>query len=380
MSEQATQIHCDPTKRHDFVLVFDVTDGNPNGDPDAGNLPRTDPETLQGLVTDVSLKRKVRNFVALVGEDESEERKSELNIYVEHRGVLNAQHRKSYRALDIPTSEPGEEEITDSGLLDFFTANQPDGFSLVQMPGDEEKYKLVYSGELSKEDRDAILDDIGQENGKAKAFAKKVAGKAKERKATREQVDGARDWMCKNFFDIRLFGAVMSTKINAGQVRGPVQMTFARSIDPILPQDISITRVAITKEEEKDDKATEMGRKTLIPYGLYVGHGFFSPHLAKQTGVTAEDLELFWDALVHMWSFDRSASRGLMAPRGLYVFTHDSKLGNAPSHKLFERVSARLRDGVTSPRKFEDYEIEVPAEGPLGESGFPGVTLTKVLE
>src|SRR5215210_5028675 len=176
MTEQATKLHCDPSKKHDFVLIFDVTDGNPNGDPDAGNLPRTDPETLQGLVTDVSLKRKVRNFVALVGEDESEERKSALNIYVEHRGILNAQHRKSYRALDIPTSEPGEEEITDTGILDFFTTNQPDGFSLVQIPGDEEKYKLVYSGEPSKEDRDAILDEIGHENTKAKTFAKKVAG------------------------------------------------------------------------------------------------------------------------------------------------------------------------------------------------------------
>lgn len=378
MTEQATKLHCDPAKRHDFVLVFDVTDGNPNGDPDAGNLPRTDPETLQGLVTDVSLKRKVRNFVALVGEDEPEERKNALNIYVEHRGILNAQHRKSYKALNIPTSETGEEEIKDSGLLDFFTEHQPDGFSLVQIPGDEEKYKLVYSGELTKENRDAVLDEIGQEDAKAKTFAKKVASKAKERKATREQVEDARDWMCKNFFDIRIFGAVMSTKINAGQVRGPVQMTFARSIDPILPQDIAITRVAITREEEKDDKETEMGRKTLIPYGLYVGHGFFSPHLATQTGVTTEDLELFWNALVHMWSFDRSASRGLMAPRGLYVFTHDNKLGNAPSHKLFELVKIPKTNG--SPRTFDEYNVESPAEGPLDDSGVPGVTLTKVLE
>lgn len=378
MTEQTTKLHCDPAKRHDFVLVFDVTDGNPNGDPDAGNLPRTDPETLQGLVTDVSLKRKVRNFVALVGEDEPEERKSKLNIYVEHRGVLNAQHRKSYRALNIPTSEPGEEEVTDSGLLDFFTANQPDGFSLLQIPGDEEKYKLVYSGELSKEDLAAVLDDIGQEDPKAKTFAKRVSGKAKERKASREQVNDAREWMCANFYDIRMFGAVMSTKINAGQVRGPVQMTFARSIDPILPQDISITRVAITKEEDKNEKETEMARKTLIPYGLYVGHGFFSPHLARQTGVTAEDLELFWDAMVHMWSFDRSASRGLMAPRGLYIFTHENKLGNAPSHKLFESIKVPKAGG--SPRSFDDYDLEIPAEGPLDESGFPGVTLTKVLE
>ncbi len=166
----------------------------------------------------------------------------------------------------------------------------------------------------------------------------------------------------------------MTTGVNAGQVRGPLQLTFARSVDPIIPQDLAITRVAITREEERDKKETEIGRKTLIPYGLYVGYGFFSPHLARQTGVTEADLEMFWDALVHMWDLDRSASRGMMNPRGLYVFTHDNKLGNAPSHELFERVRPSRRDGNgNSPRKFEDYEVRVD------ENLLDGVTLTRVL-
>jgi CRISPR-associated protein Csd2 len=368
--------HTDPEKRHDFVLVFDVTDGNPNGDPDAGNLPRTDPETMQGLVTDVSLKRKVRNFVALVADDEEEERRSALNIYVEHKGVaLNAQHRKAYRALGIPMTEPKEEAVTDSEVLEALRSVElPEGFVLVEPQAEDGGYKLSYSGGLSEEDRKVAVEAIGVGGAKAKKFAEKVSKGAKTVKATRQQVDSSRDWMCQHFYDVRMFGAVMSTEINAGQVRGPMQLTFARSVDPILPQDIAITRVAITREAEREQKETEIGRKTLIPYGLYVGYGFFSPHLAKQTGVTAEDLELFWDALVHMWAFDRSASRGLMAPRGLYVFTHENRLGNAPAHKLFERVTVALKDGVASPRRFEDYEVVVEEQMP------DGVTLTKVLE
>ncbi len=282
--------HNDPTKRHDFVLIFDCTDGNPNGDPDAGNLPRTDPETGQGLTTDVCLKRKVRDYVVLA---------SDNAIYVEHKGVaLNAQHRKAYDALGL---EPG--------------------------------------------------------------------------KTDRAQRDHARTWMCENFYDVRMFGAVMTTSINAGQVRGPVQLTFARSVDPVFPQDISITRSAITREEEQEQKETEMARKTLIPYGLYVCHGFFSPHLAAETGVTEEDLTLFWDALSKMWEFDRSAARGLAATRGLYIFTHESPLGNAPAHKLFDLVSATRNEGVEAPRSFSDYAVTVD------EDRVPaGVELTALVE
>lgn len=286
--------HTDPTKRHDFVLIFDVTDGNPNGDPDGGNLPRTDPETMQGIVTDVCLKRKVRDYITVA---------SDNNVYVEHKGVaLHVQHRRAFEGIGV---EP--------------------------------------------------------------------------KKATPQERDNARSWMCANFYDVRMFGAVLavgqSAGLNAGQVRGPVQMTFARSVDPVLPQDISITRVAITREEDRETKETEMGRKTLIPYGLYVAHGFFSPHLAEQTGVTEEDLVLFWNALANMWDFDRSAARGLAATRGLYVFTHESPLGNAPAHKLFDLVRVVRDERVEAPRAFTDYTVTV-AEGDIPA----GVTLDAVVE
>ncbi|CAN5551426.1 type I-C CRISPR-associated protein Cas7/Csd2 [soil metagenome] len=299
-------VHLDPARRHDFVFLFDVTDGNPNGDPDAGNLPRIDPETLQGLVTDVSIKRKVRNFVdAARG---SEER---FKIYVQNRGVLNAQHRLAYDAI----------------------GKDPKG---------------------TKQDR--------------------------------ETIDEARAWMCANFFDVRTFGAVMSTGVNAGQVRGPVQLTFSRSVDPVVPTDISITRVAVTKEEDAvkftqaDDgseaasgKETEMGRKALIPYGLFRGHGFINPNLAEDTGFDADDLALFWQALQMGFEIDRSASRGLMALRGLYIFSHDSRLGNAPAHTLLERVAARRSNAGKPARAFGDYELSVDEAIP------DGITLTRVI-
>lgn len=307
-----TTVINDPARRHDFVLLFDVTDGNPNGDPDAGNLPRVDPETMQGLVTDVCLKRKVRDFVNLARGTEAG-----YQIYVEQKGVLNRQHDRAY------TEDP----------------------------------------ELA---------------------ARKLDAK-KKKSPDRETRDKARAWMCANFYDIRMFGAVMTTGVNCGQVRGPLQLTFSRSIDQVIPLDVCITRVAVTREEDavKQDSAndegggkeTEMGRKAFLPYGLYVCHGFFNPHLAKQTGVTAVDLELFWRALTMMFEQDRSAARGLMACRGLYVFTHDGKLGNAPAHKLFERINPELNAGVTSPRKFTDYTVAVD------DGGLPdGITLTRGLE
>lgn len=281
--------HLNPEYRHDFVLLFDIQDGNPNGDPDGGNLPRTDPETMAGLVTDVCLKRKVRNYVDLVGGSEAPNL-----IYIQNKGLaLNDLNARAYRDLEI---------------------------------------------------------------------------KATSTKQKREDVDKARQWMCQNFYDIRMFGAVMTTGVNCGQVRGPIQMTFARSLDPIMPLDIAITRIAITKPEDaavqvsedgkgEGGKTTEIGRKAIIPYGLYRGYGFFSPHLAAQTGISEQDLTLFWDALVKMWDCDRSASRGMMAPRGLYIFSHKSKLGNAPAHKLFERIQVERKDSVEVPRRFEDYTV-----------------------
>lgn len=275
------------TNRYDFVLLFDVKDGNPNGDPDAGNLPRLDAETGHGLVTDVSLKRKVRNFVGLVkGEQPPYE------IYVKEKAILNKTHERAYEGI---------------GKADL-------------LKGDDKKRK---GG-----------DAVGE----------------------------ARDWMCKNFFDVRTFGAVMSTGVNCGQVRGPVQLTFARSVDPIIAQEHSITRMAVATEaeaEKQDGDNRTMGRKHTIPYGLYVAHGFVSSFLAKQTGFSEDDLELLWQALGQMFEHDRSAARGEMATRGMYVFKHDSELGNAPAHALFERIQTRVKDGVTVPRSFTDYEVTV---------------------
>lgn len=288
--------------RHDFIILFDVKDGNPNGDPDAGNMPRVDPETMNGLVTDVCIKRKVRNWIDI--KKENEER---FKIYVEHHGVLNEQHERAYKAL-----------------------------------------------------------------------GKKPKGTKQDRKT----VDEARKWMCENFYDIRMFGAVMAMQVNCGQVRGPMQLTFARSIDPIIPLDISITRVAVTRSqdaridtEKGKGKVTEMGRKSIVPYGLYMGYGFYSPHLANDTGADDEDLELFWEALLNMWDVDRSASRGMMSCRGLYVFTHENPLGNAPAHKLIELVDVKKKDDVDSPRSFGDYEVEI-SEDRIP----PGVTFTDVGE
>jgi CRISPR-associated protein Csd2 len=273
--------------RYDFVLLFDVKDGNPNGDPDAGNLPRVDAETGRGLVTDVSLKRKVRNYVGLVKGEQPP-----FEIYVKEKAILNHQHERAYIA-------------------------------------------------------------IGAEN--------LLKGENKKRKGG-GKVDEARNWMCKNFFDVRTFGAVMSTGINCGQVRGPVQITFARSVDPIVAQEHTITRMAVATEAEAEKQEGDnrtMGRKHTVPYGLYVAHGFISAHLADQTGFSDEDLELLWQALTNMFEHDRSAARGEMATRGLYVFKHESKLGNAPAYRLFERIIVSQKDNVQAPRIFNDYEVTI---------------------
>ena len=276
--------------RYDFVLLFDVKDGNPNGDPDAGNLPRLDAETGHGLVTDVALKRKVRNFVGLVkGEQPPYE------IYVKEKAILNNQHKRAYIGI-------GREDL---------------------LAGDDKKRK---------------------------------GGAA---------VDDARVWMCRNFFDVRTFGAVMSTGINCGQVRGPIQLTFARSIDPIVASEHSITRMAVATEAEAEKQEGDnrtMGRKHTVPYGLYRAHGFVSAFLAKQTGFSDDDLTLFWQALCQMFEHDRSAARGEMTTRGLYVFQHDSELGNAPAHALFERVQVQRNMGVEVPRSFADYAVSVAAD------------------
>ena len=315
--------------RYDFVLLFDVKDGNPNGDPDAGNLPRLDAETGHGLVTDVALKRKVRNFVAMTQDQEPRDPQpgeARREIYVREKAVLNLQHQRAYSALKLDA--PAVEEPADA--------------------------------------------------------ADKKGTKDKKRKGSGDEVNKARDWMCQNFFDVRTFGAVMSTGVNCGQVRGPVQLTFARSVDPIIAQEHSITRMAVTTEEKsaaQEGDNREMGRKHTVPYGLYVAHGFVSSFLAKQTGFSQGDLELLWQALGQMFEHDRSAARGEMATRGLYVFKHDSELGNAPAHGLFERLHIERTEGIDAPRSFSDYTvrfdehaIEVGGAQALGN----GVTLRRL--
>jgi CRISPR-associated protein Csd2 len=278
------------THRYEFVYLFDVTNGNPNGDPDAGNLPRLDPETNRGLMTDVSLKRKIRNYVSL-----EKEQAEGYAIYMQEKAVLNNQHELAWKAKDIP-------------------------------PDAKEGYKKL----------------------------PKDVAKAK----------GLTDWMCSNFFDVRTFGAVMTTGVNAGQVRGPVQIAFASSIDPVVPLEISITRMAVTTQKEAEDQSGDnrtMGRKHIIPYGLYRAHGFISAKLAERTGFSAEDLELFWRALTNMFEHDRSAARGEMAARKLIVFQHDSAMGNAPAHVLFDAVNVApaQADVGEAPRRFSDYRVSV---------------------
>lgn len=268
--------------RYEFVMLFDVENGNPNGDPDAGNMPRIDPETSYGIVTDVCIKRKIRDYVATVKDEEPG-----FQIYVRDGAVLNAQHELAYKKYDLKIEEK-------------------------KLPKDE-------------------------------ADAKKLTG-----------------FMCQNFYDIRTFGAVMTTKVNCGQVRGPVQINFSRSIDPIVPQEITITRVAVTSKEDAEKKEHEMGRKHIVPYALYRVEGYISANLAqKVTGFDEKDLALLWEALINLFEHDHSAARGKMATRKLFVFKHDSALGCAPSHLLFDLISVKRKDTTKPARSFEDYEITV---------------------
>ena len=274
--------------RYEFVLLYDVENGNPNGDPDAGNMPRIDPETGYGLVTDVCLKRKIRNYVEMVKGDAEGYR-----IYIKEGVPLNTNHEKAYTAVGL---EPGKKA-------------SPDG------------------------------------------------------------VNRARAWMCQNFYDIRTFGAVLTVGDNCGQVRGPVQINFSRSIDPIVQQEVTITRLTVTRKEEAEKERT-IGRKHIVPYALYRAEGYISAKLAndptKGTGFSEDDLALLWEALINMFEHDRSAARGKMATRKLFVFKHESDLGNAPAHKLFELIQVRRKPYANPPRSFNDYEVVVNDELPKG--------------
>ncbi len=321
--------------RYDFVLIFDVKDGNPNGDPDAGNMPRLDAESGHGLVTDVSLKRKVRNFVGLVKEQDQREPvdgEKRFEIYVREKAILNHQNQRAYSALNLAVAQ--EEQALEA---------------IENVANDAKKKKPV------KEKRKGSADEVGQ----------------------------ARKWMCQNFFDVRTFGAVMSTGVNCGQVRGPVQLTFARSVEPIVALEHSITRMAVATEAEADKQQGDnrtMGRKHTVPYGVYVAHGFVSSFLAKQTGFGEDDLELVFQALAQMFEHDRSAARGEMSTRGLYVFKHDSELGNAPAYALFERLQVKPKEAGAVARSFDAYGVEFDGQSlAVGQSVQPtaGVTLTR---
>lgn len=269
----------DLKNRYDFVIIFDVQDGNPNGDPDAGNLPRIDPETGRGLVTDVCLKRKIRNYVQV-----TKKMASPYDIFVKEKAILNVSIDEAHEQESVKSKKKGE------------------------------------------------------------------------------KTEAARKYMCGRYFDVRTFGAVMNTGKKAGQVRGPVQLTFGRSVDPVVTLEHSITRMAVATEAQAEEQSGDnrmMGRKNTIPYGVYVAHGFVSPHLAAQTGFSEEDLNLVWKALENMFEHDRSAARGLMSTRQLIVFKHDSALGNAPAYSLFDRVKVSRRDEGQPPRDFKDYVVAI---------------------
>ena len=284
--------------RYEFVVLFDVENGNPNGDPDAGNMPRIDPESGLGLVTDVCLKRKIRNYIEMVKEDEAG-----YKIYIKENVPLNRSDREACESLGVTETE--DKKVTDA------------------------------LKKLKKSDPDADLK--------------------------------LRDYMCKNFYDIRTFGAVMTSfvkaSLNCGQVRGPVQLGFARSIDPIISQEVTITRVAITTEKDAENKSTEMGRKSIVPYGLYRVEGYVSANLARKvTGFSEEDLDLLWDAIINMFENDHSAARGKMAVRELIVFKHSKELGDCPAYKLFDAVEVKKNETVEYPRKYQDYKVTIHEE------------------
>lgn len=290
--------------RYDFALLFDVLNGNPNGDPDAGNSPRIDPETGYGLVTDVCLKRKIRNYICLAKSDpKTGVPEPGYDIYVKEKAVLNRQNRRAYEALKLDPESKGKDK----------------------------------------------------------------AG----------QVSEARAWMCQTFFDVRMFGAVMAIEVNCGQVRGPIQLAFARSVDPIVALEQSITRMAVATEREAEKQGGDnrtMGRKQIVPYALYVAHGFLSPHLAADTGFSEADLTLLWHALQNMFETDRSAARGEMASRKLVVFQHESLLGNAPAHALFQRLSVTRGDDSRPARAYSDYRVT------LDKGNLPaGISVNEIL-
>ena len=333
--------------RYEFVLLFDVKNGNPNGDPDGGNMPRIDPETGHGITTDVCIKRKVRNYVDLVKENISP-----YEIHVREGAFLSEHHKRAHKALD-------DEKLFIHVPMDL--REELDSFQdfPVGVGFEDEGVFLELSTDLNKAKK-AV--------GKLKNISDASKAKLKELFVDSKEMV-AKKWMCKNFFDVRTFGAVMSTgdkDKTCGQVRGPVQFSFARSIDPIVGLDVAMFRTAAVSVDDPSDKGLG-ARKSIVPYGLYRIHGFISAPLAKQTRFNEDDLELFWETLKNMFDHDRSASRGEMAAQKLIVFKHDSKLGNAPANKLFDLVQVRRKNDSQPAREFSDYEVFIEKENvPVG--------------
>jgi CRISPR-associated protein Csd2 len=348
--------------RYDFVLFFDVQDGNPNGDPDAGNLPRIDAETGMGLVTDVCLKRKIRNYVQIIKAKENGAPEDKYEIYVKEKAVLGLAHKRAFENLKISLGEESRKEVPDDLFEAIHDFALPEGMSLEE--DDDSKNQLVIASDA---DVKAIKENLkeqfkdNQASAELKKFFTESLKGVKARKPKAEETERGRTWMCDHFFDIRTFGAVMSLKSapNCGQVRGPVQLTFARSVEPIVALEHSITRMAVATEAEAEKQQGDnrtMGRKFTVPYGLYRAHGFISPHLAAQTTFDSDDLDLFWNALLNMFDHDHSAARGLMSTRRVVIFEHATALGNKPANELFERVT--WKRGTTGPaREFKDYQI-----------------------
>ncbi len=354
--------------RYDFILFFDVQDGNPNGDPDAGNLPRMDAETGYGLVTDVCLKRKVRNYVQLV-----EGAIPPFDIYVKEKAVLGRAHVKAFQELGIQLGEAFMDTTTEE-VYNWFDENGTPAGVTVEADEEDNAFTISVAADADKKQIQEWLKDMKPIKSAKEAVNKAIKG-ANPRKPTGKEVERGRVRMCEDYYDIRTFGAVLSLKSapNCGQVRGPIQMTFARSVDPIVALEHSITRMAVATEKEAEKQHGDnrtMGRKYTVPYALYRAHGFISPHLAAQTGFSEDDLKLFWQSLYNMFDHDHSAARGLMGTRKLVVFKHDSALGNAPAHQLFDMVSnPTLKDNTKPARAFTDYnEIELSAPVPDGVS------------
>lgn len=356
--------YTDHQKRHDFVLLFDVRDGNPNGDPDADNYPRTDRETGQGLVTDVALKRKVRDYAHLYHGQA---------LFIQNATYLNQLIQRAFREVGV---EAPEIALSDPELIDWFEKHATEPF-------DFDSPTLTYVGADQGQNNIAaalrtLMEDAGgvdkQLQRRITDQAKLLSSKAKGQKIPKEKQVEARAKMCSTYYDIRMFGAVLQTGLNAGQVRGPLQMTFARSLDRIAIQDHSTTRQARTTAARQETGGTEMGRKPTVNYGLYRAHGFYNPIFAEDTGVKGNDLSIFWEALTNLFDLERSASRGEMAVRGLYVFTHDNKRGDAPAHRLFDRIVANKNESVPFPREFDHYTVTV------SDADLPtGITLKKLV-